>query len=205
MTPAGCEARVVALDPEWQFAADAAGNETSQFGEDGIVQALLGRYGAENSWCFEVGAHDGEYYSNTKRLRDAGWQAVLIEADGRRYERLRAFESAAVRCVHERITDTSLDSILERCGCPHNPDVGSIDIDSDDYWVFKNLRCRPRILVVEFAEGAGDFCPDAPGGKQAQKNPVTALANAKCYFPVVSTRVNLILVDRCLLTPKNLS
>lgn len=199
MTPAGGEAKVISLHPDWQFVADAAANETSQFGEDGIIDALLKRFGETNRWCFEVGAHNGEYYSNTKRLRDAGWNAALIEADDGLFEGLRQFENAAVRCIHHRIIATDLDAVLDSAGCHEKPDVGIIDIDGDDYWAFKNLRRRPRILAVEFAEGGGEFCPIRPGGGQAQQRALTALAESKGYCPVVSTLVNLIMVDGCLL------
>lgn len=202
MTPVGGEGQVLAVSPEWQFAADAAANETSQFGEDGIIDALLKRFGETNRWCFEVGAHNGEYLSNTKRLRDQGWSAVLIEHHEPHFAELQRYESDSVRCVHHRISDTDLDTVLDSAGCPEQPDLGVIDIDGDDYWVFKNLRRRPRILMVEFAQGGGEFCPVKPGGGQAQQRATVAIAVACGYVPCVTTRVNLVMVDGCLLAPK---
>lgn len=65
-----------------------ARNIYSQNGEDGILEAIFERIGTANQWCCECGAADGVFFSNTKRLIDAGWSAVLIEADAEQFKKL---------------------------------------------------------------------------------------------------------------------
>lgn len=190
---------VLALAPEWQWLAAQARNVTSQYGEDGVIAAFFLRFGVTNLWCYEVGAHDGHYLSNTLALRDIGWNAALIEKEASHYEELRKYESKTVRCVREEIAPDSFDSILDRCGCPESPDLGIIDIDGDEYWIFKAMRNRPRLAVVEFANGHEDFCPRNPGDRQAGINPLAGLARDRGYVPVVKSHVNLFLVDKCLI------
>ena len=94
---------------------DKAANVTSQFGEDGLVAATLDRIGVQNRWCFEVGAADGMFYSNTKQWRDAGWHAVLIEADDALADQLRGFNSNTVQVFNSRVEPWTLDDTLEAC------------------------------------------------------------------------------------------
>lgn len=189
-------AHVIATGAEWL--ANAEADVYSQFGEDGILWSIFERIGETNRWCFEVGAADGEFFSNTKRLRDDGWSAVLIEADADAFARLATYQSDRVRCVHHRIGPDSLDSILAEQGCPSHPDLGVIDIDGDDYAAFEGLKLiRPRVVMVEFDDGTVGTDIEIPRSrvKQATFVQVMRLGRAKGYQPVVATRVNLIFVD----------
>jgi hypothetical protein len=176
-------------------------NDTSQFGEDGLIQAVLERIGETSRWCFEVGAADGLFFSNTKRLRDAGWSAVLIEAERDLYKQCRQFENAKVHVVNERIGGGSLDAILARCGSPPTPDLGVIDIDGQDYWAWKGMQARPRVMLVEFMylnENMSDpaFIPTEGGSGQAGLDAIVGLGREKEYTPIASTYCNVLFVDR---------
>ena len=66
-----------------------AGNVTSQYGEDGIVEKVLEVLQASNKWCVEFGSWDGKACSNTFRLIDKkGYSAILIEGNKKRYRDL---------------------------------------------------------------------------------------------------------------------
>jgi len=170
-------------------------NYFSQFGEDGLIEAVFDRIGMHNRWCFEVGASDGETLSNTKVLRDDGWDAVLIEAEPHQFEKLRRFESERVRCVNEHIGPASLDRILRNHSAPRAPDFGSLDIDGQDYWAWAGMvDYVPRVMLVEYAIGTGDFIPPVGGEGQAKFDPIVALGRSKGYAPVIATYVNVLFV-----------
>ena len=60
-------------------------NVTSQDGEDGILDHLIGNLDGIPNVCCEFGAWDGGHLSNTYTLwHDRGWKAILIEADSAR-------------------------------------------------------------------------------------------------------------------------
>jgi hypothetical protein len=44
----------------------------------------------------------------------------------------------------------TLDEILTQAKCPHAFDVLSIDIDGNDYWVWKGLTYEPKIVIIEY-------------------------------------------------------
>lgn len=188
---------------EWQVTTyvpwleGRARNDTSQFGEDGLIEAALARLGEKNRWCFEVGAADGLMFSNTKRLRDAGWCAVLIEGDPTSFDKCRKFETLRVQVVQERITPNSLDNILNGRGAPIRLDLGVIDIDGQDFWAFHDMTFRPRVMLVEFARVERPIIPPRGGHAnegQAGLLHIEALARVKGYVPLCATHVNLLMV-----------
>jgi hypothetical protein len=173
-------------------------NDFSQFGEDGLIEAVFEQIGETNRWCFEVGAADGESLSNTKRWRDLGWNAVLIEADGVLAQECRRFESDRVKVVHERIGGEVLDAILRRAGMPKKPDLGIIDIDGQDYWAWKALVCQPRVMLVEFAYWNKPGTVPVEGSTDAQTaasfDMIVNLGIEKGYVAVAKTYCNVLFV-----------
>ena len=185
------------LTPGWEFLTDRQRDDYSQFGEDGLIQAVLERIGETNRWCFEVGAADGLFMSNTKRLRDSGWSAVLIEGDRNSADKCMAYASHRVQVVTERIGRHSLDNILTGSGAPIRLDLGVIDIDGQDYWAWEGLKTfRPRVMLVEFMYTDDDFLPECGGAGQAGLNPIVQLGIAKGYVPVARTYCNVLFVDK---------
>lgn len=180
------------------FLEGLAANETSQFGEDGLLAGCLEKFGASNRWCFEVGANDGLFFSNTHRLRCEGWDSVLIESYGPAFEKLIHLRSEATRCVHETIDGTSLDRILGSYAAPTDLDLGVIDIDGQDYWAWRGMQeYLPRLMLVEFDYGSDekeDWVPEVGAAGQASLKAIERLGIEKGYTPLAKTLVNLLFV-----------
>src|SRR5262249_31355393 len=190
--------KVTVLDERAQFLAGRGWNETSQFGEDGVIAALFERIGILNKWCFEVGAADGVFLSNTKRWRDQDWNAVLIEGDPDRFEGLKELRSDRVWTFREMIDPNSLDKILAMNGAPQDLDLGVIDIDGQDYWCWRGMvRYKPRVLLVEFNPyGEPDDMPELGGKGQAGLRPILALGEEKGYAALCYTLCNVLFCER---------
>lgn len=180
-----------------------ARNVRSQCGEDGLLEAVLARIGIGKRWCFEVGAYDGERNSNVAQLIDKGWNAVLIECDDRQFANLqnRYADNDRVRCVHAYIEPTNIDHILREAGAPGDLDVGVIDIDEQDFWVWAGMRLFwPRIMVVEYGYGRPvDQVPSLRTDRgnperiiQAGRNSINYLGVAKGYVSVAVTDCNVV-------------
>lgn len=190
------------IDMAAAFLFEAAGNVTSQSGEDGIICALFERIGIRNRWCFEVGASDGVTFSNTLALRCDGWRSVLIESDAYKFSYLktRVAEYDAVfertKCVHCKIEPGDLDRILTEAGCPVDPDFGVIDIDGQDIYIWEKLECRPRVLLIEFNGAEPDGFLWGGGPWQAGRTSMLKMAKTKGYRPLMRSGVNLLLIDK---------
>lgn len=192
---------VTVLHPAWEWLQGQQRNDTSQFGEDGLIESVLSKIGERNRWCFEVGAADGLFYSNTKRLRDAGWKAVLIDEHGHNVEAIRGLNEKQTIPVCERIGPDSLDRILANAGAPPDLDLGVIDIDGQDWWVWKGMsKHRPRLMLVEYMPTNDhftdpSFIPPQDGPGQAGRDAIVALGEAKGYVPIASTFCNVLFVE----------
>ncbi len=199
-------------------------NVYSQFGEDGIIEAIFEKIGVANKWCFECGATDGVFMSNTRRLVEQGWQAVLVEADEKHFSRLLKLcdpDSGAVRsklphyegfrytspqfalwcCKATTEGETSISAILKASYAPNDLDLMIIDVDGQDYHLFNTLLdYQPRVVICEFDPNADpDFIPTIGGQGQAGERAIHHVALARGYQVVCKTWCNLVCVrnDLC--------
>ncbi|MFZ5523982.1 MAG: hypothetical protein ACOY9D_07885 [Pseudomonadota bacterium] len=130
---------------------------TSQNGEDGIVEHIIGVISPENHYCVEFGAWDGKHFSNCYNLiKNKSWQGVMIEANAEKYKELvRTYsDNANVKCVNKFVQfegHDTLDNILDEANAPKDIGVLSIDIDGNDYHVWESLqKFTPELVIIEF-------------------------------------------------------
>lgn len=180
----------------------------SQAGEDGLIEFMLSRLPTQDCWCVEFGAWDGRFLSNCFHLmRKHMYRGVLIEMDPSRFNDLVSnTEDLNVVCVN-RLVDFEppnlLDQILSETDLPRDFDLLSIDIDGDDYFVWKTLQeYAPKIVVVEIN------VRDVPGVRRVnqQRSPfvwgvsgtsatsMTELAKSKGYALVAIIGCNAVYV-----------
>ncbi|MBU2566721.1 FkbM family methyltransferase [Patescibacteria group bacterium] len=129
-------------------------NEYSQFGEDGIIDKIISIIGEGNKTCVEFGAWNGVYDANTAKLwLEKGWKTLLIEGDSSKFDVLKEnTKGYDCLCVNAYVTpkgENSLDEIF-RNNQIEKIDILSIDIDGDDYYIFKNLEAKPRVIICEY-------------------------------------------------------
>jgi hypothetical protein len=192
---------MIAVAPEFAWLDNQAFNDFSQNGEDGVLQAIFSLIGAQNEWCFECGAADGLLFSNTRRLIEEGWKAILVEGDPESFGRL-ALNNAGfgerVRCVPLQLDrEHRIDGILHRCGVPLDLDLLVVDVDGQDYYLWNQiLQYRPRVVVIEFDHNADlEFIPPLGGSGQAGEKAILRLGCGKFYRAVHRTKTNLIFVE----------
>ena len=141
--------------PAWLL--DSQSNVFSQAGEDGVIEKVLELIPDRDQWCVEFGAWDGTLYSNTRNLfANKNYSAILIESDAEKFKDLQrnCAQYPAVISVNEFVgfgDRDSLDTILEVTPIPHQFDFLSIDIDGNDYHVWKAFKkYQPKVVCIEF-------------------------------------------------------
>ncbi len=181
--------------PVAEWLTGKAWNAYTQFGEDGLIDACLARVGITNRHCFEIGAADGRFYSNTLRLREQGWHSVLIESDAAQFQKLKTEFGLSAECIHCLAID--LDAVLRTTAISKTPDLGIIDIDGQDYWMWQDLvEYRPRVMLVEIAIVDPELpVPERGGNGQAGLNAIKALGESKGYQLVAHTYCNAVFLD----------
>ncbi len=81
-----------------------------------------------------------------------GWQGLFIEPDEASYSELAAkYAAGRVQTVNAAVTPQNVESLFAAAGVPAEPDVLSIDVDGQDYWIWEALEAhRPRVVVIEY-------------------------------------------------------
>ena len=141
--------------PAWLL--DFRSDVYSQCGEDGVVERALALLPDRDRWCVEFGAWDGIHLSNTRNLiLNHGYSAVLIEGDAKRFRQLHGNYASNERVVPIQGfvgfgASDGLDRVLEGTEIPDDFDFLSIDIDGNDYHVWKAMqRLRPKLVCIEY-------------------------------------------------------
>jgi hypothetical protein len=145
-------ARVRALPPGPLRAAEF--RVFSQWGEDGILQYLLGKVPIGNDLFVEFGV-ESYAESNTRFLLvNDNWRGIIIDG-GTAHREFTARTGLTWRhhleVVSAFITRENIDGLLTAAGARGDIGLLSVDIDGNDYWVLEAIQAvSPRILVVEY-------------------------------------------------------
>jgi hypothetical protein len=145
------------LDPgSWEFSA------FSQNGEDGIIDYLTEKLLTPNRYFIEIGSSDG-LENNTAWLAIAKkYSGLMIEGDNRHSafsREIMAGLNIGVECLNLFVNRENIGDLTNNI-IHKNPDVLSIDIDGNDYYITKTLievGLRPKIVVVEYNSVFGPF------------------------------------------------
>jgi hypothetical protein len=125
----------------------------SQNGEDGIIQELLRRVGVQHRFFVEFGVETGVECNCARLACEEQWSGLFLEASPELFPQLQDNYRAlpSVRCQQIIVTSQNIEEILAAHQVPVDFDVLSIDIDGNDYWVWKAIeRWQPRIVVIEY-------------------------------------------------------
>lgn len=131
----------------------------SQNGDDGLLLYLFSCVGTRDRTFVEFGIGRPEMCNSTNLAVHFGWSGLLIDSSARAVESARAFharhaapgEPPRVRAVRCRLTVDNIDEVLESNGMKGEIDLLSIDIDGNDYWIWRAIRAiEPRVVVIEY-------------------------------------------------------
>lgn len=133
---------------------DAEFQVFSQWGEDGIIQYLLGKVPIENPTFVEFGVEDYSESNTRFLLCHDGWSGLVIDGGDRhrRFIHERGLDwRYDLQAVRAFVTRENIDELLGGAGLRGDIGLLSVDIDGNDYWVLEAIRSvSPRILVVEY-------------------------------------------------------
>jgi hypothetical protein len=134
----------------------------SQSGEDGVIREIFRRIGTTNRYFVEFGVENG-LENNTHFLLQQGWRGSWIEGSEPMSRQIReAFHSyldqGTLSLLNSFVTAENISQLFSRLKVPLEFDLLSIDIDGNDYWIWKALdQWKPRVITVEYN---GRFPPD---------------------------------------------
>jgi hypothetical protein len=127
----------------------------SQSDEDGIIQEIFKRIGVTKGTFIEFGVETG-VECNTVKLLVEGWSGLWIEASAKYVAEIQNhfgpfLAQSKLKLSQSLITAENINSVFEQAGVSGDIDILSIDIDYNDYWVWKALTIvKPRVIVIEY-------------------------------------------------------
>lgn len=110
----------------------------SQNGEDGILKIILEKVKATHCFCVEFGIHPME--GNTIYLKTKNWDCLWMDGNG---------DGEIIK--KEYITAENINDLLVKYKVPREFDVLSIDVDFNDYWIWRAIKdYYPRVVIIEY-------------------------------------------------------
>ena len=135
----------------------------SQWGDDGIIQYMISKLNLPNNTFVEFGV---EYYteSNTRLLLiNNNWSGLVIDGSDKHISYIKndaiywQYELLAIKAF---ITAENIESLIDKAEFKKEIGILSIDIDGNDYMVWKAIKkYDPSIVIVEYNAAFGDENP----------------------------------------------
>jgi hypothetical protein len=135
---------------------------TSENGEDGILLHILSHVGVTDRRVVELGVGDITKCNSTNLALAFGWSGLLLDGSDMLVEAAERFYAGrlpgggSVRAVRSWLTPENIDSVLAQNGFEGEIDLLSVDIDGNDYWIWKAIKViDARVVVVEYNASFG--------------------------------------------------
>lgn len=105
----------------------------TQFGEDKMINEIFELIGTTNKIFVDIGA--GCRWSNVEFLEEQGWTGLKLDRE-----------------YGDNITAENVEVFLR--DLTDNFDFLTIDIDGNDYWIWKAIKKNPRVVCIEYESRA---------------------------------------------------
>jgi hypothetical protein len=126
----------------------------SQWGEDGILQHLLRHVPVSKKIFVEFGVENYKESNTRFLLTNDNWSGLVMDGSLDNIEYIRhdsIYWRHNLKASHAFITRENIDDLLRSNGITGEIGLLSVDIDGNDYWVWKAIEVIvPSIVVVEY-------------------------------------------------------
>lgn len=129
----------------------------SQFEEDGILLYIFSLLGMSHKTFVEIGADDGVNSNCANLAFNFGWNGLFLDGNPSAIERGKRFYAkyphpywhhSKFRCA--RVTAENINNLISEGGLEGEIGLISIDIDGNDYWVWKAIDVvKPQVVIIE--------------------------------------------------------
>lgn len=132
----------------------------SQGGDDGIIEEIFKRIGTTTKFFVEFGVGDG-LQNNTVALLFSGWKGSWIDGSTEYCKKIRKnldeyITKKSLTITESFITAENIEILFEQNNIPKEFDFLSIDVDGNDFWIWKSItKYKPRVVVLEYNAAYG--------------------------------------------------
>jgi len=136
--------------------SDASYNIFTYHGEDGILLYILKQIRNVPSTFIDIGSGDCIKSNCALLAYHFGWNGIFIDMNEKQLEIGKSFYNRKIKAglnikfVKEQVTAENINEMLRSNLEKSEIGLLSIDIDGNDYWIWKATdTIRPRIVVIE--------------------------------------------------------
>lgn len=126
----------------------------SQWGDDGIIQYLISYLNIQNKIFVEFGVEDYTESNTRFLLFNNNWRGLVLDGSESNIEKIRSsyyFWKYDLKTKAAFITAENVNKVISNEGLSGEIGLLHIDIDGNDYWVWKALNIvEPIIMIVEY-------------------------------------------------------
>lgn len=134
--------------------SDAEFRVFSQFGDDGVIQYLLGKVPIAHEIFVEFGVQDYRESNTRFLLSNDNWRGLILDGGTAHIDFLRSSSLGWRHSIDAKsvfVTRDNINAAIRSTGIVGDIGLLSIDLDGNDYWVLDAIDVvTPRIMVVEY-------------------------------------------------------
>jgi hypothetical protein len=126
----------------------------SQFGDDGIVQWLVGRLPNIPRLFIEFGVEDYTEANTRFLMVNNQWSGLVMDGSEANIKRLRArpwFWRHDLTALAHFVTRENVDGLISNWAMGRDVGLLHIDVDGNDYWLWEAVQSiSPAIVIMEY-------------------------------------------------------
>lgn len=126
----------------------------SQWGDDGIIQYIIQKVGLDDGYFIEFGVENYRESNTRFLMMNNNWSGLVMDGSQQHIHTIVNSEyywkyDLNAKC--QFITAENINEIIESSIENRNVDLLHIDIDGNDYWIWKAIKViKPIIVIVEY-------------------------------------------------------
>jgi len=129
----------------------------SQNDEDGIILYIFKHIGIKTKKFVEIGVENGTECNTTNLLKNFNWKGIQIEGSKKLYndakiqlKKILEKKKNNLKLLNIFVTKKNINQVLKK-NCGKEIDLLSVDVDGNDFWIWKAINCvKPRLVIIEY-------------------------------------------------------
>jgi hypothetical protein len=146
--------------PQVKDLADIEFSVFSQYGDDGIIQYLINQIDIPNKYFIEFGVQNYTESNTRFLMMNNYWSGLIFDGSKEFINNIQNDYynwQYNLKARNLFITSSNINEAFVNENVPKEPGILHIDIDGNDYWIWKSIHViNPIIVIMEYNSGFGD-------------------------------------------------
>ncbi len=157
LTQLGLQYKAAAAVGKYAAMPDTGFSIFSSLEEDGLLFYIISCLGINNGRFVDIGSNDCINSNCANLAFNLGWSGLFIDSDERNirigkklYASHRLTQPYQNSFIKAMVAPHNINQLLEQQGVTGEIDFLTIDIDGDDYWIWRAIETiSPKIVMIE--------------------------------------------------------